>query len=281
MVLTLLTVSVLANVFQTLCNKEYGKQKQCSSMCFALCSAFASLVFFAIRTVLNFSLDKYTFLCALLCAIGLIGSLVGFNNAVKYGSLAISGLIQMFSLALPTLYGITVLKEPIGRFTILGIILLVVSLVLINFQKESFSARFKWALWMSVSFFCNGLFATVQKAHQVATLGTNADSLMLFAFLCAVLVLLVYVILFEREIIRCSLIRSYYSITHGVINGLNNMSLLKLATLATAALVYPLITVAELIILSVLSVVLYKEKLLTRQWIGVGVGIISAVFLSV
>ena len=280
MVAILLIGCVLANVLQSVFTKEYNKVTECSSRIYALFSAVISLIFFLIRSNFQLDFDTYTVFCALFCGIGAIGSMVGFSQAVRYGPLSISGLIQIFSLAVPTLYGVLMLKEPMGDFTFIGILLLVASLFLTNLQKESSKINLKWVFWISVSFVGNSLFATVQKIHQINEEGSRANELMVLELLVVVTLLLLYVCFFERADFTRSFKRSYFAVGHGLMNAVNNMGVLLLAPIASASLVYPFVTGGDLVIVAIISRIFYKEKLLKRQWIGVALGIVSAVLLS-
>lgn len=281
MVAFLIFLNLFANTIQSINSKEYTKRKNTSSIYFALISSIFSLIYFLIISKFNFIFDKSTIVYSFFCGIGIIGSVVCCNMATRLGSLALTNLIQTFSLAIPTLFGIFFLKEPMGEFTVVGLILLVICLILTNIKNEKYSVTGKWLFWMSISFFSNGLFATVQKYHQFKTGGQFGNELMIFALSFTVIALLIIVLVFDKKDIKTSLKSTCFPVGHGVMNGIANMSLLLLAPIASASLVYPLLTSSSLIILSLISIIFYKEKLSKRQIIGIILGIISAVLLAI
>ncbi len=277
----LFTLCVLTNGLQSICNKEYGKKNQCSAFFFTLIASIISLCFFLLRSGFSFDFDSNTILCGIACGVGAIASLAGGNLAIRNGPLSVSGLIKSLSLGVPIVFGIVFLSEPIGKWFFLGITLLVLSLTLVNLKKEGKSINLRWVLWIIVAFAGNALFATVQKVHQFSNGGLRANELMIVAYTFSAISLLVYVLIYEKEKIKVSFKRAPFAVGYGLLNATTNLCILLLAPIASAALVYPLMTGCDLIIVSLLSLIIYKEKLTLTQWIGVGLGIISAVLLSI
>ena len=70
------------------------------------------------------------------------------------------------SLLLPSFYGIIFLSEPIGIKLIVGIVLLVVALVMINYEKDAVPSSLKWAICAVLAFVGNGMCSVVQKLEQ-------------------------------------------------------------------------------------------------------------------
>lgn len=281
MVLLLLLTQVFAESVSSICSKEYAKREQTSALLYPMISALFSLIYFLIIAKFNLSFNKSTIICGILCGSGVIGSSVSNVMAIRSGPLSITGLIRLFSLSMPTIYGIFFLREPMGRFTVVGLILLIVSLILVNYQKDAAKINKKWVFWVTVSFLLNGFFVTIQKHHQIVNNAQYSNELMVLALSITIAFLLSYILLFRRRNIVKSLKYFYFGAGNGIFNGVGNMSVLLLAPIASASLVYPLTTCCNVVILSLISFLIYKEKLSLRQWVGVAIGAVSAVLLSI
>lgn len=168
-----------------------------------------------------------------------------------------------------------------GKFTGIGLLLLIITLVLVNFEKVSTKINIKWIFWVSISFFGNGFFATVQKYHQIKNNGEKSNEMMILALTIVVIAMTCFVIIRERNNLKKSAKYLPFAAGHGVLNGIGNMCLLLLAPIASASLVYPLATGCNLVLLAIISFLFYKEKLKIMQWVGVVIGIISALLLSI
>jgi len=255
-------------------------------MFFIMISAFVSLVFFLThsRFKLNFSLT--TIICSLLCAAGFICAFAGLNRALQIGPLSLSTLIYTFSLFVPVIYGIIVLQESISKLFIIGMPLLIISIILVNYVKEDCAKEknklnIKWLMWVLTAFLGNGLFSTVQKVHQFAMKGEYGNELMILSLSISCVSLAIFGLLLEKEKFSKSFKYSYWAAFHGLLNGANNQCLLVLATKASSSLVYPFVTGGTLVFTSLISYIFFKEKLLIKQWLGVGAGIVAVILISI
>ena len=76
---------------------------------------------------------------------------------------------------------------------------------------------------------------------------------------------------------------SYYPIISGVCNVFVNTFniILATSTVVPASVRFPVISVCTLIAVSIFSLFVFKEKLRWWQWIGIGLGVVATVLLSV
>jgi len=66
----------------------------------------------------------------------------------------------------------------------------------------------------------------------------------------------------------------------GLANGIVNLFTMILSNTMPASVMFPLISGGGIILSTIVSIVLYKEKLNTYQFIGLLMGIASVVFLN-
>lgn len=114
----------------------------------AIATLFAFLFYFIVagRPEWSSAYLGYSILYAISCAVtGIMGHL-----AIMNGSLAITSLILAYSLVLPTLYGLVVLKEQAGCFQYAGIALLLVPLYLVRGTDEGMFNKKKYADGLSM-----------------------------------------------------------------------------------------------------------------------------------
>ncbi len=205
--------------------------------------------------------------------------------AIRYGSLAKSCLIISFSLLIPSFYGILFLHEPVSLELILGTILLIVSLVLINYEKEETEekASLKWYIFVLLAFLGNGMCSTVQKAKQQIH-GTAGDNLFMIVALAIVAILMFILALCSREertSVRETIRHGFlWAILCGVANGLTNYLVILLNLRIPASTLFPVISSGSLILSFLYSIFVVREKFSTRQYIGFLIGVVSIVLLN-
>ncbi len=205
--------------------------------------------------------------------------------AIRYGSLAKSCLIISFSLLVPSFYGILFLREPVSLELILGTLLLIVSLFLINYEKEETEekASLKWYVFVFLAFMGNGLCSTVQKAKQQIH-GTEGDNLFMIVALAMVAVLM-FILAFcsreERTTVKETIRHGFlWAILCGVANGLTNYLVILLNLELPASTLFPVISSGSLVLSFLYSVFVVREKFSTRQYIGFLIGVVSIVLLN-
>lgn len=165
----LLAVTATALMFQNVFKQEFDRRTKNGAMFFSgLISLFAMLFFLAVNR--DWEYDNGTlpysagfalsYLCATLFAV----------LAIRNGSLAKTALILSYSLLIPTLYGILFLGEPISVTMGIGSPCLVLSLFLINYEKETDARKvtWRWVFSVTMAFIGNGMCSVIQKAEQIA-----------------------------------------------------------------------------------------------------------------
>ena len=123
---------------------------------FSSLSAMAAMLFFvATGGDMQWSASylPYSLIFGVFYAVAIAGSVF----AVAVGPLSLTALVISLSLMIPTVYGIIFLNEPIGITAVLGLVLLVISLVMVNFQKGEKNINVKWVIFAGLAFVGNGV----------------------------------------------------------------------------------------------------------------------------
>jgi drug/metabolite transporter (DMT)-like permease len=205
--------------------------------------------------------------------------------AIRYGSLAKSCLIISFSLLVPSFYGILFLHEPISPELVVGTILLIVSLVLINYEKEKAQekAPLKWYIFVLLAFLGNGMCSTVQKAKQ-EVYGIEGDNIFMIIALAMVAVLMFVMSMCfreERATVRETVRYGFlWAILCGLANGLTNYLVIYLNLRLPASTLFPVISSGSLVLSFLYSIFVVREKFSARQYVGFAIGVVSIVLLN-
>ena len=149
----LFLIIIIAGVAgQNIAKKMYTKKTGTGgTFLFSALTALFSMLFFIITSKnisWNPEIIPYSIAFALSFA---LSSLFGLL-AVANGPLSLSTLMISYSLMVPTLYGLIFLKEPIGIFFVIGLMLLAVSIFLVNKKNDQAPVTPKWLLFVFLSF---------------------------------------------------------------------------------------------------------------------------------
>ncbi len=203
--------------------------------------------------------------------------------ALNWGSLAITSLILSYSLVIPTLYGLIFLNEPLGIGKLIGLGVLCVALFLVKGeelpQKKKVSAR--WLIAVSVCFVTNGCCSVLQKAQQAAFDGRYNSGFMILALSLAAAASLITAAIAERKYLKQALRWGLLpAALGGLCNGATNLLVMVIVGMVAASLFFPLLSAGQLVLVFALSVLLYKEKFLPRQLVGLALGLGALVLLN-
>ncbi len=277
----ILVITILIMSSQNVLMKQYNvKSKSQNSFLFSAVSALFAMLFFIISSGSGLQFTSEFLPYSIGFAAAYAAALVGQNYAIATGSLSISSLVSSYSLIIPTLYGILFLKESLKPSAYIGIVLLFVSLYFINIKKESARFSAKWVICLIISFIGNGMCSTVQKMQQLKCNGAYKNEFMIAA-LGIVFVILTVIVLASKADIKTQLkeCRLYAPLT-GIANGATNLLVMVLTALLPTAVLFPSISAGGIIIMFVISLFVYKEKISRQQMVGYIMGVVSVVLLN-
>ena len=208
----------------------------------------------------------------------------GTIRALEHGPATLTALFNSLSLILTAIWGLIFWDAPLTFLVVAGLVLVVCSITLCVYTKsnEEKSISAKWLFYVTLAFLGNAGCSIVQRTQQMQYSGQHGNMLMLFAMgQCALLYLVIY-LRSDKSDTKPMLKRSgWVPVCAGVCNlVLNLMAILMASTDLSPSLIYPLIGVGGLSIVTVFSLLVFKEKMSRRQWLGVAIGAVAVVLLS-
>ena len=211
---------------------------------------------------------------------------IGYINALRTGPISLTTLIVNMALIGTTVWGFFFWGAKVSLIVIVGLVLVAISLWLCLYTKSDKSEgkiTFKWIIFVIMAFSGNAGCAIIQRTQQINFDGRYGNQLMVFAIGFSAIFTLV---LFLRGDRRNTKNLMGYPLLFPVVAGLSNASVnLIIIYLATSSLsstvVYPVIAVGTLSFTTLVSILLFREKLRVTQWIGVAIGAIAVAILSI
>ena len=270
--------SVLCSSGQSALGKQYARLGG-KSLTFNINKALTgALLFLIVGIIGGFSLHLETMLFAVVYGVLLCASMHTGFKALSMGPMALTSVIASLSLIIPFLFGILFWDESMTTLKLVGIILLLLSIFLINSRKESgFSA--KWLFYALATLLLNGLCSVIQKLHQLSFPTLYKTEFMFWSLLCVSLILTVTNIIKRdgKQKIKFSLLGT----ASGVGNCIANYIVLYLSATENASVLFPIISVINIIAVWLFGIIFFKEKLKALQSIGLVIGIASVILLKI
>ena len=245
-------------------------------------SVLCAAIFFLCISAGKLEFRADVLLYSLFFALGYGTAVIGLFFAIKTGPLSLTALLQSYSLIIPTMYGLIFLGDEIDAFLIVGLIALMISLFLVNWEKKSDEKKItpKWIFFVLLSFFGNGCCSVVQKMQQDHFEGAYKNEFMIPALLAVAAVIAIFALILERDRFLPSVKGSGWAALWGLSNGLSNFLVMVLTTRLPASVMYPMISAGGIIISWVIARAVYRERLNVMQNVGVILGIAAVVLLN-
>lgn len=196
-------------------------------------------------------------------------------RSLSEGPMHITLLITTASMIIPTMSGVFFGES----FSILKLIFVV---ILIGFLYLSFDTsgggkiNKKWIIFVILAFLMQGAIGVLQKVHQTSEYKSELSGFLFVAFTCS---LLYSRIMAKRSFKELDFGKKHviFAVVCGICTYLMNYLNLKLSGLLPTQLFFPLVNGSAIVLSSLSSVLIFKEKISRRQLVGLVGGIFALV----
>ena len=259
----------------------------------ASCSAVCAVLLWALG---GFGLPAASpFTLWLGAAFGLVTMAQTISNAaaLRAGPWAYTSVITSLATIIPALSGVLFWNESIGVLQIVGMLLMIGCFVLsvdTTAGGEQRKASLHWLVLCLVAFLCTGFIGVMQKIHQSSAYREELSGFLIVAFLVsAVCSIAVYLLYPQKNAAAAAasaeksgktlLIVAGLFVLMGAAAALNNQFNLYLSGVMPSVVFFPVVNGGGLVLATLASVLLFREKLSRRRWIGLALGTASVLCL--
>ena len=225
---------------------------------------------------------------------GLITSLASIAGvlALQYGPLSYTTLIISFSTVITALSGALFFGESIGPSQAVGIFFMLLCFVFATEKApddEKKQANAKCILLSFLACFACGGIGVMQKIHQNSTHKDESDAFLIVSFTVATAISLILLLCLQRKkekadnIVFSStwqrVITVFILLGGGIGTALNNKLNLLLSGMMDSAVFFPIVNGGPLLLTTLSSFLIFKEKPTLRKCVGILLGILSVLLL--
>lgn len=282
----LIIVFTLLNLGESVAVRTYAKKHGSGGMLMNAIIALFATLFFVITDTGGFYAPAEMIPLALInvCMFG-AGFYLTFI-AYRIGPYGLTRLISTFSLLFTIFYGILFRNEKPSVATYIGIVLIFVAMILINYKKKDESEEkgvsFKWFLCILTSTVANGFIGILTIMQQDRFGGACDNEFQIISIGGSCILLAILGLILDRG--KLSYIMkhgSLYGSIAGVFNGAKNFLTLVIYKLLPLSILSPMKTGLNMVATFVMALCVYKEKYTKRQLIGVALGVFAILLLAI
>lgn len=285
----LVLLFVALNMGESIVVKAYTKRHNSGGFIMNAIIALFACAFFAITDKGGFyfplEMIPYALVNVVFYSCGFYFTFIAF----KEGPFGLTRLIANFSLLFPIFYGIFFLREPTGVFTYVGIALIAVAMFMMNYSKKGSDTQnqegkvtLKWFIFIMISTISNGFISVVTRMQQIKFDDACSNEFQMISLGGSFLFLAIVGLINDRKNLGYVLKNgTLYGAASGILNGAKNFTILYIYNYLPISTVSPLKAGLGIIASFLLSVIAYKEKYSILQKIGVALGAVAVVLLTI
>lgn len=242
----------------------------------------------------RFNMIMYA-VCILLFGIGMIGGTISWftvllgvlfgvvtalsnlymMNALSEGPMHITLLITTSSMIIPTMSGVF-FGEGFSPYKLIAVAVLIGFIYLSLGNGDGKKINGKWFLFVSLAFIFQGSIGVLQKVHQASEYKGELNAFLFVAFIFS----LIYSRVRAKKSFKALGFKKKHviiAVVCGICVYAMNILNLHLSGVLPSQVFFPLVNGSSIVLTSLMSVVIFKERLSKKQLVGLCGGILSLI----
>ena len=197
---------------------------------------------------------------------------------IQRSGVVLASVFMKLGLLVPMLMSILCFGEMPAAVQILGFVLALVAIVMINFKGGNSSDGKRAGIGLILLLLAGGAADSMSKVYEELGPSALKDQFLLSTFLFALVLCLVLTKAKGQRIGRNELV---YGFLVGVPNYYSSHFILRALERLEAVIVYPSFSVGTLLTVTVVGVLLFRERLGRLQWLAVALILVALVLLNI
>lgn len=264
--------SVLVSVIMRL-QEKHVQNKMCMFMAnYVVCMFFSFMFMQNIPVSTSFA----TLVLGLISGILYLTSFVYLEMNMKKNGIVMASTFMKLGVVIPTLMAIFVFKE-IPKWTqILGILISLMAIIMINYEKTDTQSAGKKS-WLLILLLLSGFTDSMSNIFDKSGFADEKDMYLFITFFIAFFLTIFFMMQEKKKIgikdIVCGM-------CIGIPNYFSSRFLLLALTSVPSMLVYPLFSIGTIVCITIAGVILFKEKLSTIKKLAVACILMAVCLLN-
>lgn len=229
----------------------------------------------------------HTIVAGIISGLLSVGFQIFYILAFSCGKTTITTVVNSFSMLIPAFLSMWAFDEKFGVMNALGVVVVLVSFCLnVSKDKEQKLAktRTRWMIYLFLSFVFCGFHSVVQKFYTKLTPVLETTAFVAIAYITAALVAVVIFCIMKnarKTSVKFNKKTVISGLSAGVVLSVFQVISTYGASVIDGSILYPVYNCASSLLLTVIGIIFFKEKLSKKQFLGIMCGITGVVLLSI
>ncbi len=204
-----------------------------------------------------------------------LSAFVLMQRSVKASGVVLSTTFSKLGLLVPVLVSVAVFGESPSLLHIIGFVLAVIAIIMINpGDGEKSSGILGLVILLTVC----GSADAMNKIYSEIGAAELSSQFLLYTFMSAFALCMLLVIHGKEKPGKYEL---FFGILLGVPNYFSARFALMSLSYLPAVIVYPTISVSTILLVSLVGILAFKERLIKQQWLALGIIIVAVALLNI
>lgn len=204
-------------------------------------------------------------------------SFVAMKVNMKHNGIVLAATFMKLGVLIPTIMAVVVFKETPGWTRILGICLSIIAIIMINFEKESIHEGKKKSL-LIVLLILSGCTDAMANIYEQIGAASLKDVYLMVTFIVAFIFAMILAIGGKE---RMGIKDLLFGMLIGIPNYFSARFLLLALGSVDAVLVYPMYSVATIIVVTLAGITIFREKISKKKIEALGLIIVALYLLNI
>ena len=278
--------SSLISIFMRLSENHIKNEMGMFMANYALCAVLA-VVFMdkATPELLLGTHDQHlTVILGIVTGAFFLGGFLFLKYNMKYNGIVLSSTFMKLGVLIPTIMAIVVFGEVPSVLQIVGIAIAIAAIIIINFEKEPEGAdclgeskKGNKKILLLVLLLLGGLGDSMSNIFEKLGPDSGKDGFLLLTFFTAFVITVAIVVLGKKKLCKADIL---FGLLVGVPNYFSARFLLASLGSLDAVIVYPTFSVGTMVVVTVVGVIAFHEKISKQKGIALGLIAVAIALLN-
>lgn len=205
-----------------------------------------------------------------------LASFVLLQINVRRNGVVLSATFMKLGVLVPTLLSVIAFREKPEVQQVIGFLVALLAIVLINFEKGQGEAGFKIGLIFLL--LGGGSGDAMAKIYDEVGAAQFEEQFLCFTFASALVLCVILAIKKQQKLTKTDIL---FGLLVGIPNYFSARFLLKAVGEVPAVVAYPTYSVATIVVISLVGMLCFKEKITKRQQVAIGIILVALVLLNI
>lgn len=202
-------------------------------------------------------------------------SFILFQMNVRRNGVVLSATFMKLGLLVTMVVSVCFYREIPGLSQTLGFLLAVAAIVMINYRKEAGVPGFQAGLPLLL--LCGGMADAMSKIFEESGITGMGSCFLLVTFSTAMILCFFYMLRQKQSIGKSEIL---FGLLIGIPNFYSSKFLLWALADVPAVIAYPVYSVGTILVVTLTGICLFREQLIKRQWIALGIILAALILLN-